>query len=225
MALDLIDSLDKGIVIPSDLHKVYSEVVPSNHRSALEAHVLVTQKLSKEIMLNRVVGPFEIRPPNLHISPLAAVPKRESDSVRLIHDLSYPHGASVNDFIDRQFCTVVYELLDTCLDIIYRLAPKSKIAKADYAEAYRSLSVSAFDMQFLGFTWGGLFFFDTRLPMGCGISCSRFEKFASAVHWILKNKFQVKFISHILDDFMFLVHQIQTTAFEHFKVFNCYHRV
>ncbi len=59
LELDLIDSLENGIVIPSDLHKVYSDSVPSNHRSAVEAHVLVTQKLAKEIRLNRVAGPFK----------------------------------------------------------------------------------------------------------------------------------------------------------------------
>ncbi len=55
----------------------------------------------------------------------------------------------------------------------------------------------------LGFCWKGQFYFYTTLPMGLSISCKVFERLATAVQWILKAKFGVKFVSHILDDFMF----------------------
>ncbi len=37
-------------------------------------------------------------------------------------------------------------------------------------------------------------------------SCAIFEKFSNTFHWILANKFNVKHLSHILDDFMFFGH-------------------
>ncbi|MCP3932570.1 MAG: hypothetical protein GY705_26160 [Bacteroidetes bacterium] len=42
--------------------------------------------------------------------------------------------------------------------------------------------------------------------MGAAVSCAQFEKFSVAVQWILQNKFAVKFMSHILDDFLFFGH-------------------
>ncbi len=80
------------------------------------------------------------------------------------------------------------------------------MAKADLTSAFRLLRVSLPDLHFLGFTWKGLIYFDKMMPMGAAISCAQFEKFSTAVQWILKNVFKVKFMSHILDDFLFFGH-------------------
>ena len=60
----------------------------------------VQEKLSKELKLNRIAGPFTSKPPGLIVSPLAAVPKKDSDEIRIIHDLSFPLGESVNSHIN-----------------------------------------------------------------------------------------------------------------------------
>ena len=47
--------------------------------------------LDSEIALGRIAGPFFERPfPNLQCSPIGLVPKREPNSFRLIHHLSFP---------------------------------------------------------------------------------------------------------------------------------------
>ena len=49
-----------------------------------------------------------------------------------------------------------------------------------------------------------MFYFDKTLPFGLSYSCNLFEKFSSALHWILENKFSVSHCVHVLDDFLFI---------------------
>ena len=69
---------------------------------------MVDRKLSKEISLNRIAGPF-VSPPftDMVIYPLGVVPKKVGE-FRLIHHLSYPEGDSVNDHIPKDLCSVSY---------------------------------------------------------------------------------------------------------------------
>ena len=88
-------------------------------KSAIENPDIVKQKLDKELKLGRIAGPFSQRPlPNLQCSPLGLVPKKQ---FRLIHHLSYPEGASINDFIDEKLCKVKYASFDDACDMIAKL--------------------------------------------------------------------------------------------------------
>ena len=62
---------------------------------------LIRDRLSKEINLGRMLGPFK-QPPfkDLMCSPVGLVPKKDSDEMRMIMHLSFPYGTSVNNFID-----------------------------------------------------------------------------------------------------------------------------
>jgi hypothetical protein len=62
-----------------------------NLKSALDNPAVVRDKLQKELVENRVAGPFP-EPPflNLKISPLGLVPKKSMGSWSLIHHLSMP---------------------------------------------------------------------------------------------------------------------------------------
>lgn len=65
------------------------------------------KKLFKEVSLGRMA--FGLPPlPNLVVSLLGVVPKKEANMFRLIHHLSYPRGGSVKDSIDPDLCTVSY---------------------------------------------------------------------------------------------------------------------
>lgn len=76
-----------------------------NLRSALQHPLVVSEKLSKEVALGRMCGPFPIHPlADLEVSPLGVVPKKESGKFCLIHHLSFPKGGSVNDAIDLEAC-------------------------------------------------------------------------------------------------------------------------
>ena len=126
----LLDGITYGFDIQSSVPYRLSSVY-TNHRSALDSEKLVTIKLLNESKLNKISTPFDMLPHDLLLSPLSCVPKRDSNDIRLIHDLSFPKGESVNDFIPREASYVVYELVDTCINIICELGPGCEIAKAD----------------------------------------------------------------------------------------------
>ena len=74
-----------------------------NHKGAKEFSCELESYLHKEVECRHVLGPFKTDPfqGNLVISPLNTVPKRDSDERRVILDLSFPRGHSVNDGIPK----------------------------------------------------------------------------------------------------------------------------
>ncbi len=200
--LSLINNLKYGIIIPSlmqspDVYTFY------NHVSASENSKQVSELLAKRVKSGIIAGPFDSPPPGLEVSPMAAIPPKGVSVVRLIHNLSFPYGQSVNSSIDRMHCHVQYETLDDCLCIIRKLGVNALMAKADLADAYNLLGIHYQSFRLLGFTWDKQFYFGKTLPMGSSISCKVFEEMSSAVQWILQTKLGVKEMSHILDDYMF----------------------
>ena len=75
----------------------------SNHHSAAKNSVFLRYYVHKELNHRSVCGPFICNPfdNDFVISPLLCVPKRDSDELRVVHDLSFPEGVSVNDGIAR----------------------------------------------------------------------------------------------------------------------------
>lgn len=166
---------------------------------------IVAEKLQKEVSLGRIAGPFNFLPfSNLQCSPIGIVPKKEINEFRLIHHLSYPDGASINDFIPDELCSVSYTTVDDAIKQIKKLGKNCLLAKTDIASAFRILPVHPDDHELLGIQFNGDFYYDKWLPMGCSISCSIFETFSTALQWIACTKFGVPTMLHILDDFLFL---------------------
>ncbi|MCP3933190.1 MAG: hypothetical protein GY705_29320 [Bacteroidetes bacterium] len=169
----------------------------------MEFEPLVDDMIKKELKEQRIAGPFLYPPPGLIISPLGAVPKKEVGKIRIIHNLSHPKHDSVNSNIPYEYCTVEYELIDVCNNLVAKLGKGTLMAKGDLCSAFRLLRVCLSDLKFLGFVWKNLIYFDKMLPMGASVSCSQFEKLSCAIQWILINIFKVENMSHILDDFLF----------------------
>ena len=202
----LITSIKDGIIIPSAKKCDSKQNIFYNHKSALNHASFVTAKISQEISEGRMAGPFKVKPPDLICSPLSVTDKKGSDSFRLLHDLSFPKKNSVNSNIPRQFVAVEYEMLDHCVRVIADIGKNCLISKTDIANAYRILKIHKDSLKFLGLTWNNMIYVDTRLPMGCSISPYEFEEFSKAIQWVLTNKFGVKHMSHLLDDFVFFGH-------------------
>jgi hypothetical protein len=57
------------------------------------------------------------------------------------------------------------------------LGQKALCAKMDICQAFRLLIINPADFDLLGIMFGGKYYVDKCLPMGCSISCSLFEKF------------------------------------------------
>ena len=180
-------------------------LVTDNHASARAHASFVCDKVAKEVSLKRVCGPFKSPPlPNFRVSPLGVVPKKEPGSFRLIHDLSFPHGSSVNDAIAQEQSTVTLESFDDVTRLVVDLGYNCLIAKADIQEAFRIVPISPRDYHLLGFKLNGSFYFDKVMPMESSSSVRTFEAFSTALQWILVNRFDFSHVSHIVDDFIFV---------------------
>ena len=74
-----------------------------NHKGAREFPEAINKYLGKEISHDAAIGPFSSNPFSLpcKINPLNSVPKRCSEDGRIIVDLSFPVGNSVNSTIPK----------------------------------------------------------------------------------------------------------------------------
>jgi hypothetical protein len=81
-----------------------------NMRSALEHPDVVDDYIAEECRRGHVLGQFRLLPaPALVVSRFGVIPKLGKENKwRLIVDLSFPEGHSVNDGIDPQNCSLSY---------------------------------------------------------------------------------------------------------------------
>ena len=81
---------------------------------------VITEYLEKELSLGRMLGffPPELILHELQINRFGVIPKgHNTGKWRLITDLSFPPGQSVNDGIDPEFCSLTYTTVDRVAEI------------------------------------------------------------------------------------------------------------
>ena len=142
----------------------------------------------------------------IHISKLGVIPKKhQPGNWRLIVDLSSPKGASINDFISTEFCSLSYKLVDDAAAYVFEAGRGTLLAKLDIKSAYRNVPVHPSDRHLLGIQWQGETLVDTYLPFGLRSAPKLFNAVADALEWIMVNEggTQVEFVIHYLDDFLF----------------------
>lgn len=175
-----------------------------NLLSAEQFKIETLRKLDKEIELGRILGPFSKLPiSTLRISPIGLIEKPDG-GWRLISNLSYPEGNSVNAYIKPEFCKVNYSSQDNILEKIYDLGSSAKLGRMDIKSAFRLLVVSPSDFDLLGIKFGSKYYIDKCLPMGCSISCNLFEKFSTFLQWVVEIRSGLHSMDHYLDDFIFM---------------------
>lgn len=126
-----------------------------NLKSAIDHPNVVQTKLDAELAARRIAGPLSVSEhPNLKISPLGVVPKRQEGQFRLIHHLSYPRasGLSVNDGIPKECTAVSYAGIQDAVSVIKELGRGCFLAKTDIKSAFRLLPVHPEDYMLLGFS-------------------------------------------------------------------------
>lgn len=74
--------------------------------------------INKELQAGQILGPFPSLPPGWIVLPLGLVPKKEANSFRVIHDLSFPKGQGINDLIPNHITSVQYEDFDYVFQLI-----------------------------------------------------------------------------------------------------------
>lgn len=123
----------------------------NNSKSVNVKKDIVRQKIFAEIAEGRIAGPFSSLPfSNIRISPLAIVPKKEPNSYRLIHNLSYLDKSSHNYFTDKSNALINYASFDDALSFLTKLGQDALMAKADIKSVFKLLPINPFHMFELG---------------------------------------------------------------------------
>ena len=182
-----------------------SHDLDKNLKTATKLPDIVDKKIQKELSSGRILGPFRTPPfTDFVISPLGLREKKVKGEFRVIHDLFFPIGDSVNSGIPREYAQVKYSSVYDAIQHILDLGPNCYLAKTDILSAFRIIPIHRDDIHLLGFKWNDLYYFDKCLPMGCSSSCQIFESFSTSLEWIvLQHLYGVKVI-HLLDDFLFI---------------------
>ena len=177
----------------------------ANMKSALENGTVVDEYLEKEVRLGRVFGPVEEAVlPTAHINRFGIIPKpHQPGKYRLIVDLSHPRGASVNDGIERELCSMKYTSVDEAVRVVVALGPGTQMAKFDIESAYRLIPVHPDDRPMLGMKWKGKLYIDSVLPFGLRSAPKIFNAMADALQWVMEQH-GVRTMMHYLDDYLVL---------------------
>ena len=173
-----------------------------NMRSAKDHPQVVDSYIRKECEAGRLLGPFDPDLfPAVQISRFGVIPKSEPDSWRLILDLSYPEGRSVNDAISPEICSLSYMTVDDAVRAIVTIGQGAMLAKVDIKNAYRIVPVHPDDRPLLGMMWKEALYVDSALPFGLRSAPKIFTSIADALEWRLK-RIGVQQVFHYLDDFL-----------------------
>ena len=80
--------------------------------------------------------------PDLQVNRFGVMPKgHNTGKWRLITDLSFPPGASVNDGIDPDLYSLSYTSIDEVAKLVVQHGVRALLAKADIESAYRLIPV------------------------------------------------------------------------------------
>ena len=203
MVYFFLQGLGTGFRIGFAYHQSALKSAKRNMRSAMEHSTVVEEYLDKEIREQRIAGPFRKEEVlAAHINRFGVIPKsHQPNKWRLIVDLSYPKGKSVNDGIPKELCSMVYVTIDDAISKILSLGPGTLLAKIDIQSTFRLIPVHPADRHLTAMEWDGKVLIDTYLPFGLHSAPKLFNNMADLLAWILKNQ-GVSYLIHYLDDFL-----------------------
>ena len=130
---------------------------------------------------------FAFGPVDLHQIPEAAkisgimTRGKPNGSVRIILNLSSPKGRAVNEGIDPDQFPTVMSSTTKWLRALKRAGPGCKMAKCDWSDAYKHLSVHQDDLDLQWFQWLGKGFCELSLVFGGASSAGLFDRLAKVV--------------------------------------------
>ena len=186
--------------------KYTSSLLPHrrNMLSAVQHPKEVNDYLKEELAMNRLVQFPKPVADHLgaHCSPIGVIPKKHKPNKwRLIVDQSSPNGASVNDGINKEMCSLSYTSVDAVVEKILDLGKGTLLVKLDVKQAYRMIPVHPQDRLLLGMEWEGFIYIDKALPFGLRSAPLIFTAVADALQWIMQRK-GVSYVDHYIDDFI-----------------------
>ena len=172
----LMEFLRYGWPLNAQAPDVNHEVL-DNQQGAKRNATDVRKYIENELHHGSIIGPFKKNPfgPEARFSPIDTRPKKDSEELRIIMNLSYPFKRrSVNEsitkdvYIDNADMKVRYPSVDDLCQIIRRKIKTSgvKLFKRDLWRAYHQLWMCPGSILWLGFQFEGNLYFDVALSMG-----------------------------------------------------------
>lgn len=197
-----VDGFDPGI---SHLPQLTTEC--KNNMSAKLRPAVVETLIQSEVDKGFLLGPFIESPFHVYrISPIGIAEGKYSKKKRLIVDLSAPYDnddiISINNLIDKESCSLTYVTIDNAIELIKKSGKGALMCKLDVADAFKLVPLNPQFWNMFGIKWKGLYYFYQRLVFGCRSSPKIFDQLSIAICWIAQNKYKIKNIIHLLDDFL-----------------------
>ena len=120
-------------------------------------------------------------------------PKTDSDSRRVIVDLSWPHGKSVNDLVcqDTYMGTpfkLKFPSVDDITARIRDLGCKCLLYKIDLQRAFRHLKLDPADINRTGLQFEGQYYVDTSVPFGYRHGSVCMQRLTDSIRGIMHSK-------------------------------------
>ena len=176
-----------------------------NHKGAEEFKEDMLTYLQKESSNKAIIGPFRENPfkSGIKISPLNSIPKKDTTERRVIMDLSFPKGASLNDYVSKdeylgEKIELVYPKVDDFIQLIKQKGRGCLLYKTDLRRAFRQLNLCPSSYNLCAFVLNKHIFCDCVLPMGAKSSAFLCQRFSNAISFIL---FKIGiYILNYLDD-------------------------
>ena len=180
---------------------ITGSVYQQNYKSATES--ANRHKVEKQIKVELEHGHYKLSDskPTI-VSALGAIPKKDGDKVRIIHDCSRPVGSALNDFAHSS--PFQFQKLQDAVDLI---TPGCYLAKLDLASAYRSVRIHPSNYPATGIAWNfqgsptETFMVDTRLPFGARRSPEVFHELSQAIRHMMHAEGHKGVVAY-MDDFL-----------------------
>ena len=177
-----------------------------NHSSATNFPRDIDHYIQTELNAGAIIGPFEVPPftPWAKCSPLMTRPKKGSEFRRVILDLSYGDGTSVNYYTPKDsYLGIPTKLqlpsIDNIRDIIKNFNGDCYLYTTDISRAYRNIPICPSSYPLLNFSHDGKVYTDISAPFGARWSCLHCQRITDAVRFILRKR-NVTVLNY-LDDF------------------------
>lgn len=178
-----------------------------NLLSATQQPHAVKELILSEVQKGFLAGPFSSPPFSTYrVSPIGIAEGKYTKKKRLIVDLSSPHNSknhcSVNDLINKEQCTLSYVTIDDAIREIMKQGQGARMCKTDISDAFKIIPIMPSQYHLFCIKWEEDYYFYRTLSFGCRSSPKIFDALSSAICWIAQNKYGVRFILHLLDDFL-----------------------
>lgn len=184
-----------------------------NHKLRVGSELDLWNKVMTEVKEGRYIGPLhehEIPWDNLIQSPLSLVTKKGSadNKLRLVFDLSYPKGESVNAFTPENLKRTSYYDLDHAIANSIKAGKGCYYTTADFSAAFHRLPIKRDHWKWLMMRANcpidgkDYFFADKNLCFGSGVSCAIFQRVSNAIAHIFQKRVDSLRPTNFLDDFL-----------------------